>query len=222
MNKKNTEKKLILAVPKGRILKELAPILKACDIIPEDDFTNEKSRKLQFKTNHKNLDIIRVRAFDVASFVAYGGAHMGIVGSDAIEEFSYSELYAPLDLKIGHCRLSVATPNADAQTEKPRKYSHIKIATKYPNLTSKHFAKQGIQAECIKLNGAMEIAPSLGLAKWIVDLVSTGNTLIANNMTETQKILDVSSRLIVNRSVQKNHPEQINQWIIKFKDAVKK
>lgn len=213
--------KLILAVPKGRILEELMPLLSACNIIPEDDFTNDKSRKLQFTTNHYGLDIIRVRAFDVATFVAYGGAHLGVVGSDAIEEFNYSEIYAPLDLGIGKCRLSVAMPTKDAATDDPTKWSHIRVATKYPSLTARHFAKRGVQTECIKLNGAMEIAPALGLAKRIVDLVSTGNTLKANNMVEIEKILDVSSRLIVNRSIQKTRVEEITKWIEAFRAAIK-
>ncbi len=219
MSDENT--KLILAVPKGRILDELMPLMKACDIIPEDDFTNDKSRKLQFTTNHPGLDIIRVRAFDVATFVAYGGAHMGVVGSDAIEEFSYSEIYAPLDLNIGHCRLSVAMPEEEAKKDDPRQWSHIRVATKYPALTARHFAKRGVQTECIKLNGAMEIAPALGLARRIVDLVSTGSTLKANKMVEVEKILDVSSRLIINRSTQKTRSEDINHWVEAFRAAVK-
>ncbi|MGN7438589.1 MAG: ATP phosphoribosyltransferase [Alcanivorax sp.] len=214
-------KKLILAIPKGRILKELTPLLEACNIIPEDDFTNDKSRKLQFSTNHENLDIIRVRAFDVATFVAYGGAHMGVVGSDAIEEFSYSEIYAPLDLNIGHCRLSVAMPTEEAEKEDPRQWSHIRVATKYPHLTARHFAQRGVQTECIKLNGAMEIAPALGLARRIVDLVSTGGTLKANNMVEVEKILDISSRLIINRSTQKTRSAEISEWIETFRKAIK-
>lgn len=221
MNTENT-KKLILAIPKGRILKELTPLLNACDIVPEDDFSSDSSRKLQFSTNHKNLDIIRVRAFDVATFVAYGGAHLGVVGSDAIEEFDYSEIYAPLDLGIGKCRLSVAMPKEDAQNEDPQSWSHIRVATKYPSLTARHFAKRGVQTECIKLNGAMEIAPPLGLARQIVDLVSTGNTLIANDMVEVEKILDVSSRFIVNRSTQKTQPEEIGNWIETFRQNIKK
>ncbi len=198
------------------------PLLKLCGITPEDDFTNANSRKLRFATNHKNLDIIRVRAFDVATFVAYGGAHLGIVGSDAIEEFNYSEIYAPLDLDIGKCRLCVAMPAEDAKTQDPAKWSHVRIATKYPNLTARHFAKRGVQSECIKLNGAMEIAPALGLARQIVDLVSTGATLRANNMIEVEKILDVSSRLIVNRSAQKTRAKEITNWINIFKNAVKR
>ncbi len=215
-----TEQKLILAVPKGRILEELEPILAACDIIPEDDFTNDHSRKLQFTTNHPHLDIIRVRAFDVATFVAYGGAQLGIVGSDAIEEFNYDELYAPVDLKIGRCRLSIAMPEAEAESEKSAHHSHIRIATKYPNLTARHYAKAGIQAECIKLNGAMEIAPALGLCRRIVDLVSTGGTLKANGLAETETILEISSKLIVNRTAMKTNPEGIGHWVEAFQAAI--
>ncbi len=213
--------KLILAVPKGRILKELLPMLARCDIIPEDDFNNDASRKLRFTTNHENLDIIRVRAFDVATFVAYGGAHLGVVGSDALEEFNYSDIYAPLDLGIGHCRLSVAMLTKDAQEDDPKTWSHIRVATKYPALTARHFARRGVQTECVKLNGAMEIAPTLGLAPRIVDLVSTGSTLKANDMVEVEKILDVSSRLIINRSTQKTRHDEIQFWIESFRKAVK-
>lgn len=215
-----TDKKLILALPKGRILEEVTPLLDRCGITPEDDFTNPKSRKLRFTTNHNNLDIIRVRAFDVATFVAYGGAHLGVVGSDAIEEFNYSEIYAPLDLGIGKCRLSVAMLKKDAAEDDPSQWSHIRVATKYPNLTARHFAARGVQTECVKLNGAMEIAPTLGLAKHIVDLVSTGSTLKANDMVEVEEILNISSRLIVNRSVQKTQSNEISKWVNAFKSSV--
>lgn len=210
------DKKFIFALPKGRIWEQLAPMLEACGIVPADDFTNPKSRKLQFETNLPNLDIIRVRAFDVATFVAYGGADLGVVGSDVIEEFEYDELYAPVDLGIGKCRLSVATPVGAEESNG----SHIRIATKYPNLTAKHYAKQGVQAECIKLNGAMEIAPALGLASRIVDLVETGGTLKANNLVETDEILQVSSKLIVNRTALKTNPDTIGEWVEQFRKAV--
>ncbi len=212
--------KLILALPKGRILEELMPLLDKCGIEPEPDFTDDSSRKLQFTTNHEGLDIIRVRAFDVATFVAHGAAQLGVVGSDAIEEFSYDELYAPLDLKIGHCRLCVAEPKDKAEDDDPARWSHIRIVTKYPNLTARHFAARGVQAECIKLNGAMEIAPALGLASRIVDLVSTGSTMKANGLVEIETILDVTSRLVVNRSALKTSPEAVKNWIEKFRNAV--
>ena len=213
-----TTQKLILALPKGRILKELMPLLAACDIIPEPAFSDEKSRKLQFSTNHETLDIIRVRAFDVATFVAYGGAHLGVVGSDALAEFNYDELYAPVDLNIGQCRLSVAMPTALAQEEKASRQrpSHLRIATKYPGLTARHYAKSGIQAECIKLNGAMEIAPALGLCQRIVDLVSTGATLKANGLEEIETIMPITSRLIVGRTALKTRSEEMKGWVTQF------
>lgn len=211
--------KLILALPKGRILEELSPLLKKCGLVPEKDFFDESSRKLRFSTNHKNLDVIRVRAFDVATFVAFGAAQLGVAGSDVLEEFEYDELYSPLDLNIGHCRLSVAMPKEEAANDDPSRWSHVRVVTKYPNLTARHFAQRGVQAECIKLSGAMEIAPALGLARRIVDLVSTGSTLKANGLAEVEKIMDVSSRLIVNRAALKTAPESLKDWIEKFRKA---
>jgi ATP phosphoribosyltransferase len=210
--------KIILAVPKGRILKELKPLMKTAGITAEPDFYDEDSRALQFKTNIAELDLIRVRAFDVPTFVAYGAAHMGIAGSDVLEEFNYSEIYAPVNLNIGHCRLSVAAPANDMEAKTAAR-SHIRIATKYPQLTSRHFAEQGVQAECIKLNGAMEIAPALDLAPYIVDLVSTGGTLKANGLRETETILQVSSRLVVNRTAIKTRPEALGEWVENFRKA---
>lgn len=212
---------LILALPKGRILEELAPILSSCGIEPEAAFYDEKSRLLQFKTNLPNLSIIRVRSFDVATFTAFGAAHLGVAGSDVLDEFDYPELYAPVDLKIGHCRLSIAMREEEAAIDRPGQWSHIRVATKYPELTRKHFAARGVQAECIKLNGAMEIAPSLGLARRIVDLVSSGSTLKANGLVEVEKILDVSSRLIVNRTALKTMPDIMQDWIARFRAAVR-
>ena len=149
---------LIIAVPKGRILDEALPLLARVGIEPEPEFHDKKSRALKFATNRPDTWIIRVRAFDVATFVAHGAAQIGIVGSDVIEEFDYSQLYAPVDLDIGHCRLSVAEP-VDAGAEDQASLSHVRVATKYPHLTRRHYEAQGIQAECVKLNGAMELAP---------------------------------------------------------------
>lgn len=214
-----TDNKLILAVPKGRILDELLPVLAACDIMPEQDFFEKDSRKLRFTTNHDDLDIIRVRAFDAATFTAFGAAHLGIAGNDVIQEFDYESLYAPVDLKIGACRLSVAMLEKEAAQDDPRRWSHIRVATKYPHLTRKHFAARGVQAECIKLSGAMELAPSMRLAKRIVDLVSTGSTLKANGLVEVEKILDVTSRLIVSRKAVKTMPDEIQGWCEKIRTA---
>ena len=201
--------KLILALPKGRILKEAAPVLAAANIEPEPAFADPDSRLLRFTTNHPDLDIIRVRSFDVATFVAFGAAHLGIAGSDVLMEFDYPEIYAPIDLGIGKCRLAVAEPAEMAGSDDPRRWSHVRIATKYPEVTRRHFAARGVQAECVKLNGAMELAPTLGLAPRIVDLVSSGRTLKENGLVEVEVIAEVTSRLIVNRAAFKTRPELV-------------
>lgn len=192
---------LTFAVPKGRILDEALPVMARAGVVPEDGFHDKSNRSLSFGTTRDDMRIIRVRAFDVATFVAHGAAQVGIVGSDVIEEFDYADLYAPVDLDIGHCRLSVA--RLASEPEETAGASHLRVATKYPNLTRRHFERQGIQAECVKLNGAMELAPSLGLARQIVDLVSTGATLKQNGLVETQRIVDITARLIVNRAALK-------------------
>ena len=166
------------------------------------------------------IDFIKVRSFDVANFVAFGGAHMGVVGLDVIKEFSFEEIYAPVNLGIGLCRLSVAEPIELALKDDPKTWSHLKVATKYPNITKKHFAERGVQAECLKLNGALEIAPKLGLSKRIVDLVSTGKTLQENELTEIEKIMDVTSYLIVNRDMAKAYPNKINRIISNFRKVI--
>lgn len=195
---------LTFAVPKGRILDEALPVMARAGVVPDEGFHDKANRSLSFGTTREDMRLIRVRAFDVATFVAHGAAQVGIVGSDVIEEFDYADLYAPVDLDIGHCRLSVARLASDAA--EPSGVSHLRVATKYPNLTSRHFERQGIQAECVKLNGAMELAPSLGLARQIVDLVSTGTTLKQNGLIETQRIIDITARLIVNRAALKTDP----------------
>ena len=195
---------LTFAVPKGRILDEALPVMARAGVVPEDGFHDKANRSLAFATTRADIRLIRVRAFDVATFVAHGAAQVGIVGSDVIEEFNYADLYAPVDLDIGHCRLSVARLADDPESNSGM--SHLRVATKYPSLTRRHFERQGIQAECVKLNGAMELAPSLGLARQIVDLVSTGATLKQNGLVETQSIVDITARLIVNRAAFKTDP----------------
>lgn len=211
--------KLILAVPKGRILKEAAPLLTAADIKPEKAFADPDSRQLRFATNHPDLDIIRVRSFDVATFVAFGAAHLGLAGSDVLMEFDYSEIYAPVDLGIGKCRLAVAEPQEMAGSDDPRRWSHVRIATKYPEVTRRHFAARGVQAECVKLSGAMELAPSLGLSHRIVDLVDSGRTLRDNGLVEIEHIADVTSRFIVNRAALKTRPQRIGLWVERFREV---
>ncbi len=210
---------LVLAVPKGRILTELMPLLEQAGIRPEAAFGDDEARQLRFATNHPELSIIRVRSFDVATFVAFGAAQLGVAGNDILMEFDYPELYAPVDLKIGRCRLSVAEPEAMVARDDPSRWSHIRIATKYPEITRRHFARRGVQAECIKLSGAMELAPGLGLCGRIVDLVSSGATLAANDLVEIEQIAEVSSRLIVNRAALKTRPDRISHWIERFREA---
>jgi ATP phosphoribosyltransferase len=173
------------------------------------------------------LDLVRVRSFDVATFVAHGAAQIGVCGADVLMEFDDDQIYAPLDLGIGRCRVSVAEP-VGAQIGDPARsprddlarWSRVRVATKYPTIAQRHFARKGIQAEVVHLNGAMELAPALGLSRLIVDLVQTGSTLKANGLVETEVIANVTSRLIVNRTALKTRPEAIAAWIARFRAAL--
>jgi ATP phosphoribosyltransferase len=214
------EDALVMALPNGRILGEVMPLLQHIGIEPEPAFVDPNSRQLRFATSDRGLDLIRVRSFDVATFVAFGAAQLGVAGNDVLMEFDYSEIYAPLDLDIGHCHMAVAAPADWAAHEDPRSWSHLRIATKYPEITRRHFAARGVQAECIKLNGAIELAPLLGVCRHIVDLVQTGATLKANGLVEIEHIADVTSRLIVNRPALKTRPEEVGRWIDRFRTAV--
>ena len=211
---------IVFAVPKGRILAELKPLLARVGIEPEPGFADEADRRLRYATNLPGVEIISVRSFDVATFVAFGAAQLGVAGSDVLMEFDYPEIYAPVDLKIGLCRLAVAEPRDMVAKDDPARWSHIRVATKYPEITRCHFARRGVQAECIKLNGAMELAPTLGLCRRIVDLVSSGATLAANDLVEVERIAEVSSRLVVNRAAMKTRPQEITRWIERFQEAV--
>ena len=211
---------LMLALPKGRILRELTPLMGRAGIEPEPAFADENARQLRFATNDPGLEIIRVRSFDVATFVAFGAAHLGVAGNDVLMEFDYPELYAPVDLGIGRCRLAVAEPRDLVESDDPARWSHIRVATKYPAITRAHFAARGVQAECIKLSGAMELAPGLGLCRRVVDLVSTGATLAANDLVEVETIAEVSARLIVNRAALKTRSGEVGRWIERFREAV--
>jgi ATP phosphoribosyltransferase len=185
---------LTIALPKGRILDELRPLMAQAGLEPEPAFDDPRHRGLSFATNHPHIRLIRVRSFDVATFVAFGAAQLGVAGNDVLMEFDYPELYAPLDLGIGACRLAVAEPVDLAETDDPRRWSHIRVATKYPHVTRRHFAARGVQAECIKLN--------------------------ANGLREIEHIADVTSRLIVNRAAFKTRPEEIAGWVDRFRNAV--
>ena len=208
-----------MAVPKGRILDELNPILKRIGILPERDFYSHDSRKLMFETNLTFLNIIRVRSFDVATFVAIGAAQIGIAGDDVLNEFNYEEIYKVLDLKIGKCRLSIAKKK-NSISDFSDKEGHILVATKYKNMVTNYFAKKGIRAECIKLNGAIELAPKLGICSTIVDLVSTGKTIKENNLKETDILLRITSKLIINKIAYKLMNDNITSILDKFKKII--
>ncbi len=215
----NDSDSITLALPKGRVLDAVLPVMKRAGIVPEKGLSDPDDRRLRFSTSVPGLSIVLVRSFDVATFVAFGAAELGVAGNDVLMEFDYPEIYAPVDLKVGHCRLAVAEPKAMLGGDDPQRWSHIRIATKYPELTKKHFARRGVQAECIRLSGAVELAPSMGLSERIVDLVQTGETLKANGLVEVEQIAEITSRLVVNRAALKTRPEELNQWIARFREA---
>ena len=212
--------KIIIAVPRGRIINEIKKILTKTSFAPEKEMFDDKSRKLTFSSERKDVDFIKVRAFDACTFVAFGAAQIGIAGEDVIKEFDYSELYAPLELNIGHCRLSVAALKTLLKKEDPKTWSNIRVATKYPNISKEYFANKGIQVDAIKLNGSMELAPSLNMCRRIVDLVSTGATLKANGLKEIEEIMKIQSKLVVNRSAFKTDNKKIQSIIQEFKELV--
>ena len=213
--------KIIIAVPRGRILDDCKKILDKTSFAPDPLLYDDKCRKLSFSSVDKNVNFIKVRAFDVCTFVAFGAAHLGIAGDDVIQEFNYSEVYAPLELKIGLCRLSVAASKKILKEEDPSTWSNIRIATKYPNITKNFYAEKGIQVESIKLNGSMELAPSLSMCSRIVDLVSTGKTLKENGLQEIETILNIQSKLIINRTAYKTKTKKIESIIELFKKVIK-
>ena len=188
---------------------------------PDPLLFDKNTRRLMFKSKNKNVEYIKVRAFDACTFVAFGAAHIGIAGDDVIQEFNYSEVYAPLNLNIGHCKISVAAKKNLLKKENPETWSNIRIATKYPNITKNYFAEKGIQTEIIKLSGSMELAPSLNMCRRIVDLVSTGNTLKANGLVEVEEIMKIQSKLIINRSAYKTNSSKIKKILSEFEKVIK-
>ena len=206
-------RKIIIAVPRGRIINACKKILNKTTFAPDPLLFDEKTRKLTFKSKNSNINYIKVRAFDVCTFVAFGAAHIGIAGDDVVQEYDYSEVYAPLNLNIGHCRLSIAAPINLLKNEDPSSWSNIRVATKYPNLTKRFFADKGVQVDPIKLNGSMELAPSLSMCRRIVDLVSTGKTLKENGLKEIETIIEVQSKLIINRTAYKTKIKIIESLI---------
>ena len=215
------EGKIIIAVPRGRIIKDCKKLLNNTSFSPDPLLFDESCRKLMFKSSNRKINFIKVRAFDVCTFVAFGAAQIGIAGDDVIQEFNYSEVYAPVDLNIGRCRLSIAALKSLLKKEDPKTWSNIRVATKYPNITKSYFANKGVQVEAIKLNGSVELAPTLLMCRRVVDLVSTGTTLKENGLREIETILDVQSKLIVNRSAYKTKTKEIESIISIFKSCIK-
>ncbi len=204
---------LTIALSKGRILEDTLPLLAAAGIEPAED--PGKSRKLVLPTNQPGVQLVIVRATDVPTYVQYGGADLGVSGKDVLMEYGGQDLYEPLDLKIARCRLMVAGP-AGANLRPGR----LRVATKFVNITRRYFAEQGRQVELIKLYGSMELAPLVGMADVIVDLVDTGNTLKANGLVPLEHIADISSRLIVNKASMKIKHRRVKEFIERIGAAV--
>ena len=209
---------ITLALSKGRIFEETVPLLKAAGIEVLDD--PEKSRKLILQTNQPHVRLLVVRATDVPTYVQYGGADMGITGKDTLLEHGSQGLYQPLDLQIAKCRISVAVRADFDYARAVRQGSRLKVATKYVEISREFFASKGVHVDLIKLYGSMELAPLVGLSDAIVDLVSTGNTLKANHLVEVERIMDISSRLVVNQAALKLNQEPIRAIIKAFSSAV--
>ncbi|MCK5498553.1 MAG: ATP phosphoribosyltransferase [Gammaproteobacteria bacterium] len=211
---------ITIAVSKGRIFKDAMPLLAALDIYPVE--APETTRKLILETNRPDVKIIIVRTTDVPTYVEYGAADIGIAGKDVLLEYGSNGLYEPLDLKIAQCKMVVAEhkQSASEKTDVKEISGRKRVATKYVNIARNYFASQGKQVEIIKLYGSMELAPVLGLADQIVDLVDTGNTLKANGLVEVETITDISSRLIVNKGAMKMKNDLIKPMIEKLTEVV--
>jgi ATP phosphoribosyltransferase len=213
------EKNLItLALSKGRIFDETLPLLKAAGIEVLED--PEKSRKLILPTSRADVQIVMVRASDVPTYVQYGGADLGVVGYDTLLETGVQGLYVPLDLKIAKCRVSVAVRDGFNYDEAVKQGSRLKVATKYVNIAREFFASKGVHVDLIKLYGSMELAPLVGMSDAIVDLVSTGGTLKANKLVEVERIMDISSRLVVNQASLKLKQSALKPILTAFEQAV--
>jgi ATP phosphoribosyltransferase len=209
---------ITLALSKGRIFDETLPLLKAAGIEVLED--PETSRKLILPTNQQGVRVVLVRATDVPTYVEYGGADLGVTGKDTLIEHAGQGLYQPLDLQIAKCRMSVAVRADFDYASAVKSGSRLKVATKYTSIAREFFAQKGVHVDLIKLYGSMELAPLTGLADAIVDLVSTGSTLKANHLIEVERIMDISSRLVVNQASLKLKQEPIRAIIDAFASAV--
>jgi ATP phosphoribosyltransferase len=211
---------ITIALSKGRIFEDTVPLLAAAGIKPSED--PEKSRKLIIGTNQADVRLVIVRASDVPTYVQYGAADLGVAGKDVLLESSTDGLYQPLDLGIGKCRMAVAVKNGFDYAAAVKRGARLNVATKYVETAREHFAKKGMHVNLIKLYGSMELAPLTGLADAIVDLVSTGSTLKANDLIAVEDIMPISSRLIVNRAALKLKHQSIQLLIDAFAKAVQK
>ena len=209
---------ITLALSKGRIFDETLPLLAAAGIEVLED--PEKSRKLILPTNQPNVRVVLVRATDVPTYVEYGGAAIGVTGKDTLIEHGGQGLYQPLDLRIAKCRVSVAVRNDFDYAQAVKQGSRLKVATKYTGIARDFFASKGVHVDMVKLYGSMELAPLTGLADAIVDLVSTGNTLKANNLIEVERIMDISSYLVVNQAALKLKQAPLRRIIDAFASAI--
>ncbi len=209
---------ITLALSKGRIFDETLPLLAAAGIEVLED--PEKSRKLILPTNQPSVRVVLVRATDVPTYVEYGGADIGVTGKDTLIEHGGQGLYQPLDLRIAKCRVSVAVRNDFDYAQAVKQGSRLKVATKYTGIARDFFASKGVHVDMIKLYGSMELAPLTGLADAIVDLVSTGNTLKANNLIEVERIMDISSYLVVNQAALKLKQAPLRRIIDAFASAI--
>ena len=212
--------KITIALSKGRIFDETLPLLAAAGIVPTEN--PEQSRKLIIPTNIDKIQVIIVRATDVPTYVQYGAADLGVAGKDVLIEHGGNGLFAPLDLNIAKCKLMVAVPKGFDYQNAVYQGARLKVATKYVKTAREHFAKKGVHIDLIKLYGSMELAPLTNLADAIVDLVSSGNTLKANNLVEVESIMPISSRLIVNQAALKTKYKDLQKIIDSFKAAIKK
>ncbi len=211
---------ITIALSKGRIFDETLPLLAAAGIVPQEN--PETSRKLIIGTNQPDVKVVIVRATDVPTYVQYGAADLGVAGKDVLIEHGGEGLYQPLDLQIAKCRMMVAVPAGFDYASAVRQGARLKVATKYIKTAREHFAAKGVHVDLIKLYGSMELAPLVGLADAIVDLVSTGGTLKANNLVAVEEILPISSRLVVNQAALKVKPLPIQTIIRAFSEAVEK
>ena len=210
---------ITIALSKGRIFEETLPLLAAAGIVPAED--PEKSRKLIIGTNRADVRVVIVRASDVPTYVQYGAADLGIAGKDVLLEHGGAGLYQPLDLRIAKCRMCVAVPAGFDYAAAVRRGARLRIATKYITVAREHFAAKGVHVDLIKLYGSMELAPLAGLAEAIVDLVSSGSTLKANNLVEVEEIMSISSRLVVNQAALKMKRELLQPVIAAIEAAIK-